>query len=73
MLSLEPIIKGEDGLILQILEERRVCIANLHITVTGRMMSPKGSLEAGKFTAGPKQRGLASQATIFIFQSLEVI
>ena len=30
MLALEPIIKGEDGLILQILEERRVCVANLY-------------------------------------------
>ena len=53
----EPIIKGEDGLILQILEELRVCAANLHKLVEGCF--PKAHLRQVNSQWGQKQRGLA--------------
>ena len=55
--SAGSIVKGEDGLILHILEEERVCAANLH--KSGRMMSPKAHSRQVNLRWGQKQRGLA--------------
>ena len=58
-LAPEPIIKGEDGLILQ-LNSRTTESLCCKFTQTGRMMSPKGSLEVGKFTVGTKAKSSGS-------------
>ena len=57
LLAPEPIINGEDGLILQILEELRVCAANLHKLVEWCL--PKAHLRQVNLQLGQKQRGLA--------------
>ena len=57
MLASEPIFKCEDGLILQILEELRVCAANLHKLV--KLCVPKAHLRQVNLQWGQKRRGLA--------------
>ena len=69
MLAPEPIIKGEDGLILQILEELRFCAANLHKLVECLNMA---HLRQVNLQWGQKQRDLAQSGYYLQISSLEV-